>query len=113
MTLNTSPTTKNNRWTPPSPGVFKINVDGVTSEDGRNSSVVAIICDSCGAVIAAYGKYLQGRFLVTEVEALVMEFGILLAQDMKLTQIIVKSDATSTVKSINEMFVEDSLGHLY
>ena len=27
------------RWTPPPPGVFKVNVDGATSKDGRNSSV--------------------------------------------------------------------------
>lgn len=42
-TMNTSPKAKNNRWFPPPPGVFKINVDGVTFEDGRNSSVGAII----------------------------------------------------------------------
>ena len=85
MALNTNPTEKNNRWTTPSPAVVKINVDGATSKDGRNSSVGAVICDSCGAVIATCGKFLQGQFSVAEVEALAVESGILLAQDMKLT----------------------------
>ena len=85
VTLNTSPTVKNNRWTPPLPSVFKINVDGATSKDGRNSNVGAIIRDSCGVVIATCGKYLQGRLLVSEVEALAVESGILLARDMKIT----------------------------
>ena len=60
MTLNTNPAEKNTRWTPPPPRVFKINVDGATSEDGQNYSVGAVIRDSCGAVIVACGKLLQG-----------------------------------------------------
>lgn len=85
VTLNTSPTAKNNRWTPLPPSVFKINVDGATSKDGRNSNVGAIIRDSCGVVIATCGKYLQGWLSVSEVEALAVESGILLARDMKIT----------------------------
>ncbi|KAL0012101.1 hypothetical protein SO802_007209 [Lithocarpus litseifolius] len=59
VALNMNPAEKNNRWTPLLPGIVKINVDGATSEDGRNSSVGAVIRDSCGAVIAACGKFLQ------------------------------------------------------
>ena len=54
-----NPAKENSRWTPPLPRVFKINVDGATLEDGRNSSVGAVIRDSCGAVLAACGKFLQ------------------------------------------------------
>ena len=111
--LNKNPAKENSRWTPPLPGVFKINVDGVTSEDGRNSSVGAIIRDSCGTVLTACGKFLQAQFSVEEVEALAMEAGILLARDMKLTQIIVEFDAISIVNSINENFMEGSIGHLF
>ena len=42
-----------------------------------------------------------------------MEAGILLARDMKLTQIIVEFDAISIVNSINENFMEGSIGHLF
>ena len=77
--LNKNPAKENSRWTPPSPRVFKINVDGATSEDGRNSSVGAVIHDSCGTILAACGKFLQGQFSVEEVEALAMEARILFA----------------------------------
>ncbi|KAK9991321.1 hypothetical protein SO802_026306 [Lithocarpus litseifolius] len=112
VALNMNPAEKNNRWTSPPPGIVKINVDGATSEDGRNSNVGAVIRDSCGAVIVACGKFLQGQFSVSEVEALAVESGILLARDMNLTQIIVETDALSIVNSINENFIEGSIGHL-
>ena len=95
MTLNTNPAEKNTGWTPSPPRVFKINVDGATSEDGRNSSVGVVNRDSGGVVLAACSKFLQGQFSVEEVEALTMEARILLARDMKLSQIIVESDAIS------------------
>ena len=50
-------TTQKGGWTLPPPEIFKVNVDGVTFEDWRNSSVGAIIRDSCGAVIVASCKY--------------------------------------------------------
>ena len=112
MTLNMNPTEKNNGWTPLTLGVFKINVDGATSEDGRNSSVSAVIPDSCGAIIAASSKFLQGQFSFSKVEALAMESGILLSQGMMLSQIIVESDALSVVSSVNGSFIEGSIGHL-
>jgi len=79
VAVNTGTTTQKGGWTPPSPGIFKVNVDGATSKDGRNSSVGVIIRDSCGAVIAASCKYLQGQFLVVEVQAIAVENGILLS----------------------------------
>ena len=66
----------------------------------------------CGAVIAACGKFLQGQFSVSEVEALSMESGIYLAQGMKLSRFIVESNALSVVSSVNGAFIEGSIGHL-
>ena len=45
-------------WCVPPPGVFKINVDGATSESEKNSSVGVIIRDVAGNIIAACCKYL-------------------------------------------------------
>ena len=103
----------NCRWTPPPPGVFNVNVDGATSEDGRHSSVGAVIRDSCGGVTATCCKYFQGNFSVAKVEALAVETGILLARDMKITQVIIEPDVATTVSNINEKFVDGGLGLLY
>ena len=71
------------KWTAPPPGVFKINVDGATSENERNSSVGVVIRDTTGIVHVACCKYLQGRYLVEEVEALAMEWRLILAKEAK------------------------------
>ena len=113
VVLNKNQDAEYGGWTPPPSGVFKVNVDGATSVDGRNSSVGAIIRDSCRAVTAACCKYFQGHFSVAEVEALVMEAGILLARNMKISQVIIESDVVSTVSDITAKFVDGSLGHLY
>ena len=42
-----------------------------------------------------------------------MEAGILLAHNMKISQIIIESDAVSTISDITAKFVDGSLGHLY
>lgn len=47
-----------------------------------------------------------------EVEALAIEAEILIAWHMKITQIIIESNALSTVISISENFAEGSLDHL-
>ena len=60
--------------------MFKINVDGATSESRKNSSVGVVIRGAASNIIAAYCKYLQGRYLVEEVEGLVMECGLVLAK---------------------------------
>ena len=46
------------KWIAPPPGVFKINVDGATSENERNSSVGVVIRDTTGTVHVACCKYL-------------------------------------------------------
>ena len=41
------------RWSPPPPGVFKVNVDGASSEQEGSSSVGVVIRDVNGQVVAA------------------------------------------------------------
>ena len=62
-----------NRWETPPQGVFKINVDGATSDHGRNSSIGVIISDCNGHVVVALSKYLPSRFATDQVETLAME----------------------------------------
>ena len=76
-----SPRHCQNRWEAPPQGVFKVNVDGATSNQGRNSSIGVIIRDCLDHVVVALSKYLPGRF----------------AQEMHLPQVILESDAFAVV----------------
>ena len=106
-------TCDSNSWCPPPAGVFKINVDGATSENGRNSSVGVIIRDSKGITVAACANYLSGQFSALETETLAVECGILLAREMELEQIIIETDALSVIQSIAASEFDGDMGHLY
>ena len=101
------------KWMAPPPGVFKINVNGATFEIDRNSSVGVVIRDAVGNIHAACCKYLQGQYLMKEVEALAMECGLLLAKEQKLSQIILESYALIAVTSVSEAETSGCLGHVY
>ncbi|KAK9985835.1 hypothetical protein SO802_030786 [Lithocarpus litseifolius] len=62
---------------------------------------------------AAWCKYLQGQYSVTETEALAVECGVLLARDMELSHIIIESDALAAIQGILAAETEGSLGHVY
>ena len=101
------------KWIAPPPGVFKINVNGATFEIDRNSSVGVVIKDVAGNIHVACCKYLQGQYLMKEVEALAMECGLLLAKEQKLSQIILESYALTAVTSVSEAETSGYLGHVY
>ena len=101
------------KWLEPSPGVFKINVDGATSEVDRNSSVGVVIRDAAGKVHVAYYKYLQGQYSVEEVEALAMECGLLLAKEHMLSKIVLESDALTAIANVTTAVTGGCLGHVY
>ena len=80
-------------WEPPSPRFYKINVDRAIAEHDRKSNVSVVINDSKGQLVVALSKHLQARYPAELVEVLVMEQGVLLAQEMHLSQVIFKANA--------------------
>ena len=111
--LGQDKTCDSSSWRPPPAGVLKINVDGATSENGRNSSVGVIIRDSKGMTVAACANYLSGQFSALETETLAVECGILLAREMGLAQIIIETDALLVVQSIAASKFDGGMSHLY
>ena len=105
-------TVESGKWETPPRGAFKINVDGATSEQGRNSGVGVVIRDFRGKVIAACSKYLAGLFSMMEVELLVVKTGILLAKELKISNIIIESDALAVIQSVEKGEIGGCLGHL-
>ena len=71
-----------------------------------------IIRDCNGLVVAALSKYLPGRFAADQVEALAMEQGILLAQELQLSRVILESDALAVVQALNDNSIGNELGHI-
>ena len=105
-------TAESGKWETPPRGAFKINVDGATSEQGRNSGVGVVIRDFRGKVIAACSKYLAGLFSMMEVELLVVKTGILLAKELKISNIIIESDVLAVIQSVEKGEIGGCLGHL-
>ncbi|XP_050277978.1 uncharacterized protein LOC126719474 [Quercus robur] len=89
-------------WSPPPPDVFKVNVDGSSSDLEESSSVGVIIRDCKGQTVAAFCKPLQSHYTADLVEVFAMEQGILLAQELQLSKVLFESDARSVINAINE-----------
>ena len=88
-------------WSAPPSGLHKINVDGAKSEDGRPSGVGVVIRDCRGVVMAASAMVLPAQYGMEVTEALVVEQGILLAQQMMLSHVILEFDSLSVVDAIS------------
>ena len=88
------------------------NVDEVTSERGRKSSIGVIIRDFKGEVAAGFCRLLLGNFSVLETEALAMEAGVLLAKELGLQQIIIESDSLLVVQYIAAKEVSGETCHI-
>ena len=99
-------------WSPPPPGVFKINVDGASSDLDGTSSIGVIIRDCYGKTFAALCKPLQSHFPAELTEVLALEQGILLAQDLQLTHVMIESDASNVINAVNDSALGTPFGHI-
>ena len=91
--------------------MYKINVDGATSEDGRPSSIGVIIRDSRSETIAAMCLSLPGQYSSLETETIAVEKRVLLAKEMGLQHILLEIDALTMVQSLAAGDKGGSLGH--
>ena len=99
-------------WSPPPPGVFKINVDGASSDLEGISSIGVIIRDCKGETVAALCKLLQSHYPAELVEILALEQGIVLAQELHLPCAMCESDASTVVNAINDSAIGTPFGHI-
>lgn len=99
-------------WKRPPEGVYKINTDGATSDDGRKSSIGVIIRDSKGETVAGLCKLLPGNYTVMETEIMAVEVGILVAKELELQKVITETDSLPVVQSIVAKENSKEVGHL-
>ena len=100
-------------WSPPPLEIYKVNVNGATSNDGQPSSIGVIIRISKGETIAALCMPLPGEYFILETEAIAVEKGALLAREMELQQVIFEFDVVSVFNSVNASDESGYNGHLF
>ena len=99
-------------WSPPPYGVYKINVDGASSNLDGSSSIGVIIKDCKGDTIAVLCKPFQSHYPVELMEVLALEQGVLLAQDLQLTRVMFESDASNVIIAVNDSAIGTPFRHI-
>ena len=99
-------------WSPLPLGVFKINMDGASSDLDGTSSIGVIIRDCNGETFAALCKPVQSHYPTELVEVLTLEQGILLAQNLQFTHVMFESDASNVINAINDSTLGTPFGHI-
>ena len=100
-------------WVAPPLGFLKVNVDGASSIDGSGtSSIGVIIRDDLGRIVAALCKALPVHYPAELTELFALEYGVLLAQDLNISNVIFESDAASVISSVNQDCSGGAMGHL-
>ena len=92
--------------------MHKINVGGASSNDGRRSSIGVVIRNCKGEAVVALSKMLPGQYTSLEIEFIALQEGVLLARELKLSQVIIESDSLIAIQSLQALNTEGGLGHL-
>ncbi|KAK9989340.1 hypothetical protein SO802_029579 [Lithocarpus litseifolius] len=87
-------------WAAPPLNTYKVNVDGATSENGKPSSIGIVIRDCKGCVVAARGEILPATYSAEVIEAFAIEEGVVLACELKLSNVILESDSIVVIQTL-------------
>ena len=100
-------------WHAPDNGILKANTDGATFENDGGLGIGVVIRDHNGNFIAGRSCRTQGNFSAEVIEALAIQEGCHLAQELDLHNIIIESDAQVIVQAIQEGHCEGPcIGHI-
>ena len=92
-------------------GMYKINMDGATLEDGRPSSIGVIIRDNRSETIVAMCMSLPDQYTSLETETIAIKKAVLLAKEMGLQQILLETYALTVAQSLAASDKGGCLGH--
>ena len=88
-------------WNPPQEGFVKINTDAATNSEQNLAGLGAVIRDETGQVTAAAIKVSKFHGSVAYAEAEAMEWGLQVARDAQVKEVILESDSQEVVNLVN------------
>ncbi|KAH9776449.1 putative reverse transcriptase/RNA-dependent DNA polymerase [Citrus sinensis] len=88
-------------WNPPQKGFVKINTDAATNSEKNLVGLEAVIRDETGQVTAAAIKVSKFHGSVAYAEAKAMEWGLQVAKDTHVKDVIMESDSQEVVSLVN------------
>ena len=80
------------RWTPPSEGWYKVNVDEAEFKESSSCGIGIIIRNERDEIMGAMSKRMELPLGALEIEAKAFKEGILLARDLRLKHIVLEGD---------------------
>ena len=87
-------------WSPPLPGLYKVNVDVATFKDIRSTGIGIVIRDSLGQVAAVLCRKLEAPLSPLEAESKAFEAGILFALSRGFTDVVLEGDSQVLVNAL-------------
>ncbi|XP_023910001.1 uncharacterized protein LOC112021680 [Quercus suber] len=88
------------KWNPPEVGWFKINVDGAIFSKQKCVGIGVLIRDELVRVEAALSKKVDAPLGAMEVEAKVLEAGLLFARDVGLQDVVLEGDLVNLINAL-------------
>ncbi|XP_055961886.1 uncharacterized protein LOC126682770 [Mercurialis annua] len=90
------------KWSPPPPGLVKLNTDASKSHDDCFMGLGAAIRDEDGQVLVSAANRIPSVQDIIQGEAQAILFGLHLAQDCSLRNVMVEGDALVVINHLNQ-----------
>ncbi|XP_075654674.1 uncharacterized protein LOC142624808 [Castanea sativa] len=91
-----------NRWLAPPTDVVKVNFDGATCPKKKKASIVVVVRDVNGLVLASCAKIKHQPYKVVEIESLAAATVLSFATDLAFRRIILEGDSMEVIQALRE-----------